>query len=293
MYSFGHVDARDRDVAVVVHLLDELACELDRLDVRAERAAEDALEERLELRFDGAEHGHGGRGCCPGARKSTACAFDGQGSAAVSQARDHEREHGGGGREQRGGGQERGAEAGGRPRAAPADVRQQPPRPRARTSASASSAGWPTSCGQSACATALGRSEPVIPSPSGGVDAVEGQRRPPEPGDDGREQDRRGGLAPRAARGRAPAARRAAASASAASGASSGPAREQQPGARVAPVQRRPAGGERRVDDREPERDVREREERDGQREQRARRAARRSRARRRAAASPSGQLRG
>ena len=42
MYSFGHVDARDRDAAVVVHLLDELARELDRLDVRPEGAAEHA-----------------------------------------------------------------------------------------------------------------------------------------------------------------------------------------------------------------------------------------------------------
>ena len=54
------VDARDRDILVVVHLLDELPGELDGLHVRAKRTAEDALKERLEFRFDGAENGHGG-----------------------------------------------------------------------------------------------------------------------------------------------------------------------------------------------------------------------------------------
>ena len=54
------VDARDGDVLVVVHLLLELARELDRLHVRAEGTAEDALEEGLELLFDGSEHGAGG-----------------------------------------------------------------------------------------------------------------------------------------------------------------------------------------------------------------------------------------
>src|SRR5438046_127157 len=38
-----HVDPRDRDGAVVVHLLDELPRELDRLDVSPKRTAEDAL----------------------------------------------------------------------------------------------------------------------------------------------------------------------------------------------------------------------------------------------------------
>jgi len=51
-----HVDPRHGHVAVVVHLLDQLARQLDRLDVRTERAAEDALEERLELGFDVAEN---------------------------------------------------------------------------------------------------------------------------------------------------------------------------------------------------------------------------------------------
>src|SRR5439155_9337487 len=62
------VDARERDVLVVVHLLDELPCELDRLHVRPKGTAEDALEERLQLRLDGAEHGHGG---VPGASSRT------------------------------------------------------------------------------------------------------------------------------------------------------------------------------------------------------------------------------
>src|SRR5471032_1873582 len=44
--------------------------------------------------------------------------------------------------------------------------------------------------------------------------------------------------------------------------------REQQAGAGVFPGERRPARGERRVDDREAERDVREWEERDGEREE-------------------------
>jgi hypothetical protein len=48
------VDTRDGDVAVVVHLLRQLAGQLDRLDVGAEGTAEDAFEERLELVFDAA-----------------------------------------------------------------------------------------------------------------------------------------------------------------------------------------------------------------------------------------------
>ena len=53
------VDARDGDAAVVVHLLHELARQLDRLDVRAEGATEDAFEQALDLRFDGAQDSHG------------------------------------------------------------------------------------------------------------------------------------------------------------------------------------------------------------------------------------------
>jgi hypothetical protein len=46
---------------VLVHLLDELARELDGLHVRAERAPEHTLEEGFELRFDAAEDAHLGR----------------------------------------------------------------------------------------------------------------------------------------------------------------------------------------------------------------------------------------
>src|SRR5205823_7417727 len=54
----GRVHARDGDHAVVVHLLGQLARELDGLDVRAERPAEDALEQRLDLLLDRPEdHG--------------------------------------------------------------------------------------------------------------------------------------------------------------------------------------------------------------------------------------------
>ena len=54
------VDARDGDGAVVVHLLRELARELDGLDVRLEGTAEHALDERFDLVLDSAEN-HGGR----------------------------------------------------------------------------------------------------------------------------------------------------------------------------------------------------------------------------------------
>jgi hypothetical protein len=37
---------------MVVHLLGELPRELDRLDIRPERTAEDTLEESLDLSFD-------------------------------------------------------------------------------------------------------------------------------------------------------------------------------------------------------------------------------------------------
>ena len=50
------VDVPHRRRAVVVHLLRELARELDRLDVRAEGAAEDALEDPLQPLFDSAQH---------------------------------------------------------------------------------------------------------------------------------------------------------------------------------------------------------------------------------------------
>jgi hypothetical protein len=43
---------------VVLHLLDELAGQLDGLDVRTERAPEDALEEAFDLVFDVPEDAH-------------------------------------------------------------------------------------------------------------------------------------------------------------------------------------------------------------------------------------------
>ncbi len=52
------VDARDRDGAVLVHLLRELARELDGLDVRPEGAPEDPLEEALDLALDCAKDAH-------------------------------------------------------------------------------------------------------------------------------------------------------------------------------------------------------------------------------------------
>src|SRR5207302_3743599 len=50
------VDARHRGRAVLVHLLRELARELDRLDVGAEGAAEDALEDLLQPLLDSPQH---------------------------------------------------------------------------------------------------------------------------------------------------------------------------------------------------------------------------------------------
>src|SRR6185437_6942571 len=47
-----HVDAVDRDGLVVVHLLGQLACQLDRLHGRTERAREHALEEAADLLLD-------------------------------------------------------------------------------------------------------------------------------------------------------------------------------------------------------------------------------------------------
>ena len=59
------VDARDRDDAVVLHLLDQLPRQLDGLDVRAERTAEDALEEAFDPVLDVPEDAHVPR-LCPG-----------------------------------------------------------------------------------------------------------------------------------------------------------------------------------------------------------------------------------
>jgi len=57
----GDVDLRHRDGAVVVHLLGQLARQLDRLDMGSERATEDALEKRLDFLLDVSKHGHGPR----------------------------------------------------------------------------------------------------------------------------------------------------------------------------------------------------------------------------------------
>jgi hypothetical protein len=53
------VDARDRDRLVVVHLLGELAGQLDRLHVRPKGTAEDALDEGFDPVFDATENVHG------------------------------------------------------------------------------------------------------------------------------------------------------------------------------------------------------------------------------------------
>src|SRR2546423_1757318 len=52
------VEPGDRDDAMVLHFLDELARELDRLNVCPESAPEDAFEQRFDLGFDVPEHGH-------------------------------------------------------------------------------------------------------------------------------------------------------------------------------------------------------------------------------------------
>ena len=54
------VDARDRDGLAVVHLLRELARELDGLDVRSERTPEDPFEQGLDLVLDLAQHASAG-----------------------------------------------------------------------------------------------------------------------------------------------------------------------------------------------------------------------------------------
>jgi hypothetical protein len=52
---------------VVVHLLRQLARELDGLDMRAKRASEDALDEGLDPVFDAAKdvHWRDGANCAP------------------------------------------------------------------------------------------------------------------------------------------------------------------------------------------------------------------------------------
>ena len=53
-----HVDARDRDRAVVVHLLRELSRQLDRLHLRPERAPEHALDQALDSLFHRPQERH-------------------------------------------------------------------------------------------------------------------------------------------------------------------------------------------------------------------------------------------
>ena len=52
------VDPADRDSLPVIHLLGELAGELDRLDVRAKGATEHALEQGLQRVLDSAQYAH-------------------------------------------------------------------------------------------------------------------------------------------------------------------------------------------------------------------------------------------
>ena len=59
------VDARDGDDSVVLHLLGQLARQLDRLHVRAKGAAEDTFEQAFDLVLDVAEDAHA-TGLCPG-----------------------------------------------------------------------------------------------------------------------------------------------------------------------------------------------------------------------------------
>ena len=53
-----HVDPRDRDGTVLVHLLGQLAGKLDGLHVCPERPPEDSLEEALDLALDAAQDAH-------------------------------------------------------------------------------------------------------------------------------------------------------------------------------------------------------------------------------------------
>jgi hypothetical protein len=59
------VHARDGDDAVVLHLLHELARELDRLHMRAESPAEDSFEQALDLVLDVPQDAHLGGGMPP------------------------------------------------------------------------------------------------------------------------------------------------------------------------------------------------------------------------------------
>ncbi len=106
------------------------------------------------------------------------------------------------------------------------------------------SAGWAVSCEPSACATALGRSEPVIPRPSGGVEPSKGsgERRSPATTAASRIAT---AARSRATRPAASELRRDRHERERRERREQRAERRQEPGARVAPVQDRPAGGER------------------------------------------------
>src|SRR6476661_6448384 len=74
------IDARHRRRAVLVHLLRELACELDRLDVGAEGAAEDSFEDALQPLLDSPQHHYDAGEVTPSAGARSAV------TAAIAQA---------------------------------------------------------------------------------------------------------------------------------------------------------------------------------------------------------------
>src|SRR4029077_9176046 len=105
------VHPRDRDGLAVVHLLRKLACELDGLDVRAERASEDALEKGLDFVLDLAQHW--ARGVFPAPTSlSPGCEH-----ADCQPAAEHDRNCGHGRGDEEGGGEEQCAERGKSPEA--------------------------------------------------------------------------------------------------------------------------------------------------------------------------------
>src|SRR4029079_12585099 len=164
------VHPRDGDHLVVLHLLDQLARQLDRLHMGAKRTPEDTLEKAFQLVLDVPEDAHPGGVCpapelyprAPSARTvQVAQAASTSGTAATA-------------------GAGRSAAAS---RAAPRPAIHQRPRSRtygiataaaARTTASSASAGWDCSERKSASATAAASVLPAIPSPFGGVAPVNG-----------------------------------------------------------------------------------------------------------------------
>ena len=130
-----------------------------------------------------------------------------------------------------------------------------------------SATGWAASCDQNAAATAVGRSEPVTPSPSGGVDPSSGSGARRSPATSAASRTAPAAWAARRARPRATCATTGI-SVSAAIGASSGPTASSRPARASRQLERRPADRQHRVDGSQTERDVGEREERHGEREQ-------------------------